>query len=63
MKKFFQEYHQSVKHQARHFIRPDLGPNCKVYQQTTLAGTVDILVLAANGRAKEKYKINELYDN
>ena len=33
-KKIFQEYHQSVNlnsldpDQARHFVGPDLGPNC-----------------------------------
>ena len=26
--KFFWKYHQSVKEQARHFIRSDLGSNC-----------------------------------
>ena len=40
--KFFQEYHLSVNRldpvQARHIVGPDLGPNCKGYQQMTLGG-------------------------
>ena len=42
--KFFQENNQSVSNrldsvQARHFIGPDLGPNClQKNQQTTLVG-------------------------
>ena len=48
-KKFFKDYHQMIRvsnsldpDQARHFVGPDLGPNClqncKSYQQMTKVG-------------------------
>ena len=37
---FFEECHQSDIQSARHFIRPDLGPNyLQKYQQTTEVAT------------------------
>ena len=33
--KNFQEYHQSIL-DPDCFVRPDMSPNCKIYQQTTL---------------------------
>ena len=50
--KFFQEYHQSVIHldpdQARHFVGPDLGPNClqKLVGKVFIAYRISVKLLS-----------------